>query len=86
MSAELQKKLGSNVKLDPALIAKFKEVADKGVRSKVAYKSTAGINQAGSINPVQLAGGQRWVLVLTTTAEDATSESTALPPSLSPLP
>ena len=78
MSAELQKKLGSNVKLDPTLIEKFKEVADKGIRSKVAYKSTAGINQAGSINPIQLAGGQRWVLVLTTTAEDATSESTAL--------
>ncbi len=78
MSAELQKKLGSNVKLDPTLIAKFKEVADKGVRTQVSYKSTAGINQAGSINPIQLAGGQRWVMILTTTAEDATSEASAL--------
>ena len=78
MSAELQKKLGSNVKLDPSLVAKFKEVADKGVRSSVSYKSTAGIRQAGSINPVPLAGGQRWILILSTTEEDATSESTAL--------
>ncbi len=78
MSAELQKKLGSNVKLDPALIAKFKEVADKGIRAQVSYKSTAGINQAGSINPIQLAGGQRWILILSTTAADATSEATAL--------
>lgn len=78
MSAELQKKLGSTVKLDPVLVGKFKEVADKGVRTQVSYKSTAGINQAGSINPIPLAGGQRWILILSTTAEDATSESTAL--------
>ena len=78
MSEDLKKKLGSNVRLDTKLVEKFKEVADKGVRSQVFYKSTAGIEQAGSINPVPLAGGQRWILILSTTAEDATSESTAL--------
>ena len=78
MSAELQKKLGSNVKLDPRLIEKFKETSDKGVRTHVKYKSTAGIDQAGSLSPIELPGGQRWVLVLSTTLEDATSESTAL--------
>lgn len=78
MSAELQQKLGSNVKLDPQLIEKFKEVADKGIRAQVFYKSTAGIDQAGSLNPINLPGDQRWVLVLSTTKEDATSESTAL--------
>jgi len=78
MSAELQKKLGSNVKLDTRLIEKFKETSDKGVRTHVLYKSTAGIEQAGSLSPIELPGGQRWVLVLSTTLEDATSESTAL--------
>jgi len=78
MSAELQQKLGSSVKLDPKIIEKFKEVADKGTRTQVFYKSTAGIDQAGSLNPIELAGGQRWILVLSTTAEDATSESIAL--------
>ena len=78
MSAELQQKLGSSTKLDPRLIEKFKEVADKGTRSQVFYKSTAGIEQAGSLNPINLPGNQRWVLVLSTTEEDATSESTAL--------
>lgn len=78
MSAELQKKLGSNIKLDPRLIEKFKETSDKGVRTHVFYKSTAGIEQAGSLSPIELPGGQRWVLVLSTTLEDATSESTAL--------
>ena len=47
MSEELKKKLGSNVRLDTKLVEKFKEVADKGVRSQVFYKSTAGIEQAG---------------------------------------
>lgn len=78
MSVELQKKLGSNIKIDSTLVTKFKEAADKGVRAQVSYRSTAGINQAGSINPIQLAGGQRWILILSTTAEDATSESTTL--------
>ena len=78
MSAELQQKLGSSVKLDPQLIAKFKEAAEKNVRTRVFYKSTAGIQQAGSLSPIDLPGGQRWVLVLSTTLEDATSETSAL--------
>ncbi len=78
MSAALQQKLGTSVKLDPQLIAKFKEAAEKDVRTRVFYKSTAGIQQAGSLSPIDLPGGQRWVLVLSTTLEDATSETSAL--------
>ena len=78
MSAALQQKLGTSVKLDSQLIAKFIEAAEKNVRTRVFYKSTAGIQQAGSLSPIDLPGGQRWVLVLSTTLEDATSETSAL--------
>lgn len=78
ISAALQQKLGTGAKLDPALVAAFKEATDKNMRTRMEYKSTTGAAQAGSINLIPLSGGQRWILVMTTTREDATSEMTAL--------
>ena len=78
LSPELQNKLGSGAKLDTRLVEQFRQVADKDVRSHVAFRSIAGTDEAGSLNPLTLPGGQKWVLFLSTTAEDATSEATAL--------
>ena len=75
---ELQQKLGASVRLDPRLMDAFKVAADKGTRTRVEYKSTAGVDQSGSLTPIDLVGGQRWILVLTTTLQDANSEAAAL--------
>jgi methyl-accepting chemotaxis protein len=78
ISEALQSKLGSGAKLDPALIAAFKEAMEKNSRSRMQYNSTSGIQQTGSFNLIHLPGGQRWVLLLATTAADAASETSAL--------
>jgi len=78
ISAELKAKLGSNVAISPALINAFKTAAEKNERARVQYKATNGSSQMASLNMVPLPGGQRWVLLIATTAADATSEVTAL--------
>ena len=75
---EVKKTLGANAAVDPQLMNGFKQVAEKGERLRFPYKSTSGASQIGSLNVVPLPGGQRWVLLLTTSQVDATSETSAL--------
>ena len=78
MAEAMKKTLGANAAVDPQLMNGFKQVAEKGERLRVQYKATNGASQIGSLNIISLPGGQRWVLLLTTSQEDAGSETTAL--------
>ncbi len=78
ISPELQQQLGANAKVDSQLIEAFKETTEKNVRTRVAYKTTTGTSQFSSLNVVPLAGGQRWILLMSTSKDDATSEAASL--------
>lgn len=79
ISTELRNKLNTTGGIDPRLSAAFTAVIEKNSRSRIQYKpNTSGVEQIGSLNPIALPGGQRWVLLVTTTLTDATSETTAL--------
>lgn len=78
ITPELQAKLGSGTKLDPKLMNACKEVSEKGNRIRLQYKSTTGADQTGSLNPIPLPGGQKWILLLSTSTADATSEIAAM--------
>ncbi|MEN6564843.1 MAG: methyl-accepting chemotaxis protein [Veillonellales bacterium] len=78
ISGELKNKLGSGAGLDPKFMAAFAESTEKGKRVQVEYKSTTGFDQIGFFTPIDLPGGQHWVLFMTTTKADATSEITTL--------
>ncbi len=75
---EVKKTLGANAAIDSALKNGFEQVAAKGERLRFPYKATNGASQIGSLNVIPLPGGQRWVLLLTTSRADATSETSAL--------
>ena len=75
---EVKKKLPPNAALDPQLLGGFKKVTETGERLRFPYKATNGAEQIGSLNIISLPGGQRWVLLLTTSQEDAASETSAL--------
>ena len=75
---EVKKKLPPNSTIDPQLMNGFKKVAETNERLRLSYKATNGASQVGSLNIISLPGGQRWVLLLTTSQEDATSETAAL--------
>ncbi len=75
---EVKKKLPPNTALDPQLLNGFKKVTETGERLRFPYKATNGAEQVGSLNVIPLPGGQRWVLLLTTSQADATSETAAL--------
>ena len=78
INPELQAKLGTNTKIDPKLMNAFNEVAEKGHRIRLQYQSTSGADQTGSLTPISLPGGQKWILLLSTSTADATSEIVAL--------
>ena len=78
IAPELQAKLGANTKLDPKLMNAVKEVSEKGARIRLQYKSTSGADQTGSLNPISLPGGQKWIMLMSTSTADATSETAAL--------
>ena len=75
---EVKKKLPPNAAVDPQLLNGFKKVTESGERLRFPYKATNGAEQIGSLNIISLPGGQRWVLLLTTSQADATSETAAL--------
>ena len=75
---EVKKKLPPNTALDPQLLNGFKKVTETGERLRFPYKATNGAEQIGSLNIISLPGGQRWVLLLTTSQADAASETAAL--------
>ena len=64
--------------VDPALIRAFQEASGKKERVAVTYKNLAGVEQKGSLMPMDLAGGQTWYLLMSTTTADADSETAAL--------
>jgi methyl-accepting chemotaxis protein len=78
ISVALKEKLGANAVVSTYLIQAFKDVVDKNVRIKLQYKATTGSEQSASLNIVPLPGGQRWILLMATTAADANSEAIAL--------
>lgn len=78
LAEDLKSKSGNNTIIDPKLMSAFKEVTEKNTRIRIQYKSTAGVNTTGSLNIIPLPGGQRWVLLMSTTTVDATSEAAAL--------
>jgi len=75
---EVKKSLSNPQPVDPRLTAAFQGVAAQNSRVNVKYKTLAGVEQIGSLNPIALPGGQVWYLLMTTDAADATSETTAL--------
>lgn len=75
---DLKAKLGTAAAIDPRFSAAFVTASETSSRLRLQYKSTAGIDQTGSLTPVALPGGQQWILNLATTTEDATSEMTTL--------
>lgn len=77
ITEELKNKFSVNA-IDPKLMNAFKEVMEKDTRIRLQYKSTAGVDTTGSLNVIPLPGGQRWVLLLSTSTVDATSEVTML--------
>lgn len=78
LSPELKAKLGNNAAVSSELINGFKAATEKNERVRLQYKSTNGSFQMASLNMIPLPGGQRWVLLIATTAADANSEITAL--------
>jgi methyl-accepting chemotaxis protein len=79
ISAELKNKLNITEGIDPRLSTAFAEAAEKNGHVAVQYKpNTSGVEQIGSFNPIDLPGGQRWFLLVTTTEADAASETTTL--------
>ena len=78
ISAELKNQLDSNAALDPKFIAAFAESTEKNMRVRLEYKEPTGLGQVGSFTPIELPGGQHWVLFMSTTKADAASEITAL--------
>jgi methyl-accepting chemotaxis protein len=74
IAADIKSKLGSNAAIDPKLLQGFKEATEKNARVRIQYKTTTGAVQMGSLNIIPLQGGQRWVLLLTTSAVDANQE------------
>ena len=77
IAEDLKDKFGANA-IDPKLMNAFKEVTEKNTRIRFQYKSTAGVDTTGSLNVIPLPGGQRWVLLMSTSTVDAMSEATAL--------
>ena len=75
---EIKNTLGAGAAIDPQLMNGFKQAAEKSERLRFPYKATNGASQIGSLNIIPLPGGQQWVLLLTTTQADATSETSAL--------
>ena len=78
ISDQLKSQLGAASSLDPKLLNAFKETTEKDTRVRLEYQATTGAVQIGSLNPIPLPGDQHWILLLTTTKADATSETTAL--------
>jgi methyl-accepting chemotaxis protein len=78
IAPDMKAKLGVNASISPKLISAFKEVTEKNTRIRLEYPSTAGTSQTASLNIIPLPGGQRWILLLSTSTADANSETEAL--------
>jgi len=78
IAPEIKAKLGANTAISPKLMSAFKEVTEKNTRIRLQYLSTAGTSQTASLNVIPLPGDQRWILLLSTSTADATSETAAL--------
>ena len=78
-SAELKNQENMSNGIDPRLSAAFTQALETHKRVHMQYKSTsANIEQVGSFIPIDMPGDRRWILQMTTTEADATSEITAL--------
>ena len=77
ISDKIKGELGSSI-LDPKIVNAFNDVVDKNTRIHLEYNATTGALQIGSLNPILLPGGHKWVLLLVTTKADATSDTTEL--------
>ncbi len=71
-----EKKINSALKLkeaelDDQFLALFKSAAAEGKQVRGNYRFADGVTRIGVFTPVNLAGGQRWVLVVTAPANEA---------------
>ncbi|MDR3588767.1 MAG: methyl-accepting chemotaxis protein [Negativicutes bacterium] len=78
IAPEMQAKLGAGVKMDSSLLNAFRTVVEKNTPLRTTYKSTNGRDQMGFFAPMELVGGNRWIILLTTSRADATSEASSL--------
>lgn len=74
LAPELQEKLGDKGTLSPVLTKAVQDIIASGVQQYAEFKSTAGIDSVTSLYTVPLAGGQQWILMLTTSKEEAARE------------
>lgn len=78
IAERLKQKLGKAAELNPALSTAFKDATAKDSRVRTQYTALSGSEETGSLTPIHLPGGQRWLLLLATTTEDATRETATL--------
>ncbi|MCM0760523.1 methyl-accepting chemotaxis protein [Sporomusa sphaeroides DSM 2875] len=79
ISAELKNKGNMINGIDPRLSAAFTQALETDSRVRMQYKPTSSnVEQVGSFIPIDMPGDRRWILLMTTTEADATSEVTAL--------
>jgi len=78
-----QKKINPELKLketelDDRLITLFKKVAESGKQAEGKYSFVDGITRIAVYTPIDLAGGQRWVMVVAAPEAEATKEVATL--------
>ncbi len=74
ISPKLKEQLGDKAKPNSNLMTAVQETIAKDVHTYAEFKSTSGIDIVSSLYTVSLPGGQRWVLILSTTKADAMNE------------
>jgi methyl-accepting chemotaxis protein len=78
-----EKKINPDLKLketelDDRLITLFKKVAETGQQSAGKYTFVDGIDRVAVYSPINLPGGQRWVMIVAAPEAEATRETAAL--------
>ncbi|HWR05627.1 methyl-accepting chemotaxis protein [Sporomusa sp.] len=67
-----------DAELDDQFLALFKSAAAEGKQVRGIYRFADGVTRIGVFTPVNLAGGQRWVMVVTAPASEAMQAITSL--------
>ena len=79
----LEKKVNPELKLkepelDDRIIALYKQALDSGKQVRGAYRFADGVVRIGSFTPIQLAGNQRWIMIVTAPEAEATEKISSL--------
>jgi len=78
IAPELQEQLGDKGKPDPSLVKAVQNIIASGNQQYVEFKLPTGVDNVASLYTVPLAGNQQWILMLTTSKEEATKEQNNL--------